>query len=230
MLCRLCLLVVFTLTAIAAAAAPIANAATPEPPGTPPNALPPHPATPPKAELSSVNLLRGRLSGRKLTLTLACRDSGRLALSMLGQQRSNRIAESRLACEGARAKTTLTVSRRIARKARTRKGLKLRATIAGGGKRSEFTLHITGRRSPSARAAWDDAFAYGPQAWCTGLGFTVAVFNTGRFGANYGEQVWWRPIGLEYNSSTRTYSWNYGPPNVWASHIAVPGEGSIYIN
>jgi hypothetical protein len=220
MLRRLGLLVVLALTVSAVAAAPGANAA-PKPTGTLAEAPSPrHPAEPPKADESAVKRLRGHLSGRNVTLTLACRDSGRLELSVLGH-RAKRLGASRFTCEQGRARVTLTVPRRAARRARTRRGVKLIATIRAGGKRSQFTLQATARRhgSRSVRAAT----LHDPLAWCTGVGFTLAVNNTMRFSANYGEQVWWRPIGYEYRESTRTYSWNMR--SGWDTYRAVPGDG-----
>jgi hypothetical protein len=93
-----------------------------------------------------------------------------------------------------------------------------RLTVIARGERVRHAVVI--RRAPKIAPRSGD-WSRVPYVWCTGVGFTASVDNTMRFGAAWGETVWWRPIGLELRNGR--YTWRLG--DRWTSYRAHPGDG-----
>jgi hypothetical protein len=106
---------------------------TPGPAGATPSAPQPTGGGQPANPAQSSSLVRMRLRGRVLTLTLRCRNSGSVKLT---DARHVRIAARTFNCARGRAVVALTVSRAVARQSQTRHGVTVSAVVRERGTRS----------------------------------------------------------------------------------------------
>jgi len=206
-------------SATGAAAASPATAPS-EPPARSGVPDPPNPSKRPEAARVALQLVNGRVEGRRLTLVLRCGRSGRLELNAAGRS----VGARRFMCRDSRARLSLDLPGSVARRAASGRGMRATATASVGGWRTSFTLKL-GHRTRYARASFDPRWTI-QAAWCTNYGFQASIDTATLFSANYGEQVWWRPIGWQYETqswSTTTYLAGYGlGSNLWDTYTAVP--------
>ena len=214
-----------------ATASPAAASEPPPPPATAGIPAPPEPGTPPEVARTALQLLRGKLDGLRLTLAFRCGASAHVDLSVAGRT----LADRRLVCRDSRARLSVELSKAIARRA-AKRGVRSTVTARIGEWRTSLPLEL-GRTTRYARAAFDSNWTI-QAAWCTNYGFQASVDTATRLGANYGEQVWWRPVGWQHETqswSTTTYLAGYGlGSNLWDKYTAVPdndilitGTGSV---
>jgi hypothetical protein len=193
---------------------------------------PPPPAERPEAARVALQLLHGRVDGRRLRVELSCGRSGRLELSAAGRS----LGGGSFACRGSRARLTVRLPAAVARRVAAGHGPKVTATANVGGWRTTFTLELARRVRPARAAVASGSIVNA--VWCTRYGFQASVDTATHFGAGYGEQVWWRPIGWQYETqswSTRTYIAGHGlGDNLWDTYYAVPDNdyfrGAFYAN
>jgi hypothetical protein len=182
--------------------------------------LPDPPGAPPALEQRGTALLKAFGNERMITLRLSCHDAGKVTLATVAPKR--RLGTTRFACNRGRAVARMRMPGGVAGKARARDSIEAVATVVSGGERSSFDLETRRKRDGVAQLADISRWAV-PPAWCTGIGFTMTIDNTTRFHAEWGETVWWRPIGLERDLRSGAGTWRYA--NYWRSHRAVPGDG-----
>jgi hypothetical protein len=193
------------------AAPAIAGERSPETPVT---------GAPPPSERGT-SLLRASGDEKMITLRLACHDDGTISIVATAPKR--RLGSTRFACVGNRAVARLRMPAAAARGARARGSISAVATVVSGGERSRWELDTPrrGAKNPLARSST----VY--PAWCTGVGFTMSMDNTSRYGAAWTETVWWRPVGLEVDLYTGARTLRY--MSTWKTHRAVPGDGMYLV-
>ena len=203
-----------------------AGASPPSQPASPARVpAPPKPSERPEAARAALQLVEGRVKGQQLTLALRCARSGRVELTAAGRS----LGSGHFRCHDARARLDLELPAAVAHRVASRHGLRASALARVGGWQTSFTLKL-GREIRYARASLDSGWTI-QAAWCTNYGFQASVDTATRFSANYGEQVWWRPIGWQYETqswSTTTYIAGSGLRNdLWDTYTAVPDNNYL---
>ena len=209
------------------AVGPAAAASPPGPPSVRGVPAPPKPSNGPERARIALQLVKGRLDGRRLAVTLRCDHSGSLELRVGSQ----RIGGGPFRCRDSRASVGISLPRDVATRAAKRRGIRATATASVAGWRTTFGLRLGRRTRPAlARASYDNRWTI-QAAWCTDYGFQASVDTATLFSGEYGDQVWWRPIGWQHETqswSTRTYIYRYGlGDNLWDSYTAVPDNGYL---
>jgi hypothetical protein len=224
MLRPVCFLIILVAAAAVALSVPAASSASSAPALPPASqvAPPDNPTGPPEAESRGVELLNPRLKGRTVTLELACEYSGRVELFRVGQN-GKRLGSSKFVCKESRAKATVKISSRIAKKAKNRKALNGLAKVVTEAERTQLPVRIR-LASHSLRALASSGRAI-PPAWCVPPRFHMSVDTSTSFGANIGDVVYWQPVALKYRNGS--YSWAVG---AWDSYRVHPEDGQIVWN
>ena len=222
------LFVIVVLAAIAAIPLPGAGA-SPSPPAPPAEATPPgDPTDPPESKPASFRATEARLKGRKVTIGLSCKRSGRVELSVLGRG-AKPVGSSPFACKRGRAKVTVTVATRVARMGRSHKALNLVATVVAGGHRVKLPVPLRDANEGSGAAQYRAVSDWNvPAAWCVPPRIVMSVHPTTRFSVNYGDEVWWHPIVHEYDYRLKRWIWNTN--SAWDKYRVDVPDGMFFYN
>jgi hypothetical protein len=232
---RRCLLVLSSIVAVAAYAAPAGAQSPAGPPGPPPGdggALPAPPGTAPAfvppgtpAAVPGAVTGPGLLSGSAVTLNrqkrtfsvaLACQASGSVVVTARALTKVP-IARASYRCAANRATAALRLSRKVAQRLARRKTVSATATVKQSGKSARLSFALrAGAGSAAPRGYWTDGHlqctdsAGAPQAYLVEPDFTTATqtpISTRGWVAWYTAAGGWHWLGVNGENANRWDNW-----------------------
>jgi hypothetical protein len=181
----------------------------------------PAPVTIPSGEVEShepARVLRARMAGQKLVLSLQCSSSGTVGLKGGASQHFD--------CRAGKGSAALKLSSKQRQRGSGSRGLRVAVEVREGGSTTRVPLVIRRGEVPTTASA-SSALVYwnGVAAQCASNGAGqggILRFETNSlngFGAAPGERVYWRAYRYTYSNG----AW-YSSPNNWESYTVSPSE------